>query len=276
MNIELVQRHFARIGANLRIENVRDQRWRWLYRTDADYQIDITDDGKGESFVVRARENALDNYEFLAVHMRPDERHLLLMARNLESRAKQKFLCGHDERHWFVAGIPDEAGAATVQQAMEALKPQAVQHAQRMSGVKRKQWNSRRNPGFVRQGEWFFIPDANGPGEGAFILRNEPLQRGGGKPHMVEEVSRTGGEVVYVCSRHPNGITEEQFQRLLRSSRHAKGWNWTVMRRNPDVHARGWVRHPDHKTIVLPSWHRVRMSNESNGVGNNRVVAFLD
>ena len=37
---------------------------------------------------------------------RPNLRHLLLMSRNCRTGAKEKFLCGHDERHWFVAAIP--------------------------------------------------------------------------------------------------------------------------------------------------------------------------
>jgi hypothetical protein len=32
-------------------------------------------------------------------------RHLLLMAR---SWTKDKFLCGHDERHWFVCAVPGD------------------------------------------------------------------------------------------------------------------------------------------------------------------------
>jgi len=36
-----------------------------------------------------------------------------------------KFLCGHDERHWFVAAVPGR-GVSNVRTAMEALKPAAV------------------------------------------------------------------------------------------------------------------------------------------------------
>jgi hypothetical protein len=32
----------------------------------------------------------------------------------------RKFLCGHDERHWFVAEVPR---GTTVREAKEALKP---------------------------------------------------------------------------------------------------------------------------------------------------------
>ena len=49
------------------------------------------------------------------------------------------------------------------------------------------------------------------------VLRDEPLRRGSGKPHMVECLARTGGETVYVTSRHPNGPTGDayQFERIV-------------------------------------------------------------
>jgi hypothetical protein len=42
---------------------------------------------------------------------------------------KRKFLCGQDERHWFVAAIPESAPVGTVRQAKEALKPPDVRAA---------------------------------------------------------------------------------------------------------------------------------------------------
>jgi hypothetical protein len=83
---------------------------------------------------------------------------------------------------------------------------------------------------------------------------------------------------VYVCNRHPNGLTERQYRQVLNSNDKAKGWNWRVMRRNPQVYARGKVRHPDHKTIVLPFWHRVAMATERGTAAGGRpaTVAFLD
>lgn len=55
MNIELVQRHFARIGASLQIDEVSDRQWRWRYRTAANHQDDMTGDGRGEPLVVWIR-----------------------------------------------------------------------------------------------------------------------------------------------------------------------------------------------------------------------------
>ena len=66
---------------------------------------------------------------------------------------------------------------------------------------------ARKNRAFRRQGEWFFVPEPTFVVDEKLVLRNEPLRRGSGKPHMVEELYRTGGETVHVCGRHPNGVT---------------------------------------------------------------------
>ena len=193
-----------------------------------------------------------------------------------EDGAKNKYLCGHDERHWFVAGIPEKASVGTVGQAMEALQPREVQTALARRGVSGKARNRRKNPAFIRQGEWFFLPVANIAVEKTLVLKNEPLSRGnGGKPHWVDFCYRTGGELVYVCSRHPSGVTESQYRKILSRNGKAKNWGWRTMRRNPGVYVRGRVRHPDHATITLHGWHQVVMNteNESRAMRN---VAFLD
>ena len=55
-------------------------------------------------------------------------RHLLLTAQptRFGDTEQSTFLCGHDERAWFAAAIPEEANPQTVQQAKDALKPQEV------------------------------------------------------------------------------------------------------------------------------------------------------
>jgi hypothetical protein len=110
----------------------------------------------------------------------------------------------------------------------------------------------------------------------SLVLRNEPIIRGnGGKPQWTEFCYRTGGEVVHVCSRRPNGVTSSQYEKILAANPKAKGWNWQIMRRNPGVYVRGSIRHADHKTIVLPSWHQVLMNTEGQSRAL-RNVAFLD
>ena len=81
-----------------------------------------------------------------------------------------------------------------------------------------------------------------------------------------------GGETVYVSRQYPNGLKDAQYRRLLQHDSKAARLSWRVMRRNPTAYVRGKVRHPDHKTVVLPYWHQVAMSDER--VASN--VAFLD
>jgi hypothetical protein len=49
---------------------------------------------------------------------------------------------------------------------------------------------------------------------------------------------------------------------MLAQDYSARRLGWRVMRRNMQVFARGKVRHPDHKTLVLPGWHEVLLSGE--------------
>lgn len=108
------------------------------------------------------------------------------------------------------------------------------------------------------------------------VRRNEPLTRGSGsKPHWMEFCYQTGGETVYVCSRHPNGITEARFQSITSSNPKAKSWGWRIMRRNPGVFVRGRIRHADHATITLHGWHQVLMNTEGQSKAMRNVV-FLD
>jgi hypothetical protein len=206
---------------------------------------------------------------------------LLLLKRRSDSRApKDKFLCGHDERHWFISVVPEATSVSSVAQAMEALKPDDVRRVQQQLGVRPKNRQKRRNRGFIRQGEWFFVPAFSfTPEVNAGILYQEPISRGrGSKPHIVAEVYRTGGDTVYVCSEHPNGLLEADYQRVMQTNPKAGRWRWRVMRRDAIVYARGTVRHPDHATITLPFWHRVLMNNESRLLGGGAMqhVVFLD
>lgn len=265
MNASLIERQFTKIGARALVH----QALRRTARTGV--SIDIGRDDAGEFFDISIGRDAPGELSILDAQ--PRMRHLLLMSR--QDDEKHKFLCGHDERHWFVAAVPERASASTVKTAFEALRPVVVRREMERKQVKRKNRDRRKNEAFLRQGEWFFLPVETQQFPPLMILKNEPLRRGGGKPHRCEELVRFGGEVVYVSDKHPNGLTEQQHRNLLRRQPEMRELHWIAQRRNPQVYVRGKVKHADHKTIVLEGWHRVLMNTETESVAM-RHVAFID
>lgn len=267
MKLDHIENQFAAMGARF-VAQIAPVTW----RGPTDYAVDIQRDHRGEFFELRIPEGMQDQLDLNVLQVRPRERHLLLLVRRDEpGRQLDRFLCGHDEREWFVAAVPGRV--STVTDAMESLKPSEVQAAQAKVGLKARQRKTRRNRAFRRQGEWFFIP---APGlKPRFIVRNEPIRRGDGKPHLVEMLYREGGTQVYVCSQYPNGVTEQEYRRLLREDQSRSKWGWRRMQRDAAVYARGQIRHPDHRTITLNEWHRVLMNTETRS-RTMRQVAFLD
>ena len=265
MNTNLIERQFAKMGARAKVHADRRRNAR------TGVSIDIGHDAGGEFFDIAIGRDAPD--ELKVVDAQPRLRHLLLMSR--QNDEKHKFLCGHDERHWFVAAVPERAAVANVKTAFEALQPPAVKHELNRRKVKRKNRNRRRNDAFVRQGEWFFIPVGEREFPEMLVLRNEPLRRGRGKPHVCEELVRVGGELVYVSPQYSNGLTQAQYQKLINRKPKLRNLQWITQRRNPGVFVRGRVRHADHKTIVLRDWHEVLMNTETQSVAM-RHVAFID
>ena len=265
MDIGLLQKRFGDIGARLKVGEAL-RRWG---RTDAG--INIRTDGRGEYFDIRVE--AGDAVEYDVVNVRPEMRHLLLMTRRPAS--KEKFLCGHDERHWFVCAVPGR-GVTDVHAALEALQPWEVRLAVARRVRRAKDRLRRHNEAFTRQGEWFFIPVPNLAVDEKLVQRNEPISRGrGSKPHMCQFLYRAGGEAVMVCTHRPLGVTFDQYRKLLKARPKASKWDWREMRRDAVVYVRGRVWHGDHKTVVLDDWHRVLMNTEGSAPGSERVV-FLD
>lgn len=269
MDIALVKTRFARIGARA---TVREPVWLNRFRREPDvFAIDIARDRRGEYFDFRVpREEDVD---ITIVDVQPAMRHLLLLVR--QSGRKDKFLCGHDERHWFVAGVPGRS-ASTVVTAIEALKPQVVKGAQSRKALCVSERLRRRNAAFLRQGEWFFVPTPELVVSELAILLNEPISRGGGgKPHMCEQVYRRGGVTVYVNRRYPNGLTEEQYRELMDREPDAINLSWQRRNRDAEVYARGRVWHRDHQSVRLAGWHRVLMNTENEAPAMRHLV-FLD
>jgi hypothetical protein len=275
MNTKAIESQFALIGARLKVRQIPSQWSSWDRRMRPEnFAMDIQRDGRGPFFEFRIPENLRDSLEATVMQSEPKQRHLLLLVRQTLATPKlDRFLCGHDERDWFVAAVP--GGASSVRQAMVALQPAEVRQALAQHLVSSQKRFARKNRAFRRQGEWFFVPEPRLVVDDRLILRHEPLRRGGGKPHFVEQLYRTGGETVHVCRQYPNGVTPEVYHSILQRDRRAAGWGWQLMRRNPGVYARGTVRHSDHDTIVLPFWHRVLMNTETQS-RTMAHVAFLD
>ncbi len=259
MEHSIIRRHFEAIGARVKFRDYVWRMWRGERLLHEGYTVDIATDRRGSYFDIAVGRNVPD---FEVLQTRPKERHLLLF-----SRDGQRFLCGHDERDWFVAGIPE--AVSTVRDAKRALMPPEVR---RLAGrVRPSATTKRKNRVFKRQGEWFFVPtDREFPEE--FVLHHEPLQRtAGSKPHICEELVRSGGELVYLVD---GGVYRQaqywkkRKEDALFSLRRAE-----TRVRNPEVYVRRSVRHPDHATLRLDCWHRVRINAE---LIHGTSVTFLD
>lgn len=271
MDSSLLERKFEDMGARVKFNDRSSVRSRRnVISTGVGVRLNVLSDNKGEFFEV-AVNNTDSPPEVQVLDVQPSDRHLLLLVRN--GKEKSKFLCGHDERHWFVAAIPEAAPVGTVRQAKEALKPKEVQVRQVGLGAKKR--NKRKNEAYIRQGEWFFLAE-NISTKAEWILKDEPITRGtGSKPHMCEFMYRSGGEQVYVCSRYPAGINAIAYNSLLKTDKDAKSFGWRVMTKDASVYVKGRISHADHATITLNGWHRVVMNTESKAAAM-RQVAFLD
>jgi len=261
MGNESIERQFAKMGARAKI--------RELTRGTADYTLDVRRDKQGEFYDIGFRPDA--ECELQVINIDPDDRHMVVLFKGDDR--KDRYLCGHDERSWFVAAVP--GGANTVWEAKEALKPDQARESQDKKRVRKNKRNKRHNEGYLRQGEWFFIPEPRLVVDEKLIIRNEPIRRGRGKAHMVEEIYRRNGTTVYVNREHPDGIGVKAYQDLLAKdpSQTSKGWRQMV--RNAEVYGRGKVSHADHATVELPGWHRIVPNTESKTTWATSMT-FLD
>ncbi len=270
MDKGLLKSEFERIGSRIEINNSR----RRTRRRDL-FSLDVVHDKDGELFSLRSRVTTIQHWRVL--DSRPDMKHLLLgiQVHSFGFIDSYKYLCGRDERHWFVAAIPPHPSSQTVAEAMEALKPPVVLDAQFAAGIRPFERLRRRNAAYIRQGEWFFVPRPDDHYSQRQVRKDEPLSRGNGsKPHVVEEAVRFGGEVVFVSDAVPTGLTGRELADWCRVHPHRRV-EWREMRRGAKVLVRGRVWHPDHETITLNGWHEVAMNRESEAPAMRHVV-FLD
>ena len=269
-----IKNEFKNIGASVKFGELLPRFP--LQRVEQSIVIDVKTKKKKEFFEILVNPHAKKHIELTVLDIQKKDRHLLLNVKeNVKGNSKsvksvnELFLCGHDERHLFVAAL--KGFPSNVHVAKEYLKPDAVVESQKTHGVKFKDRNKRKNDGFVRQGEWFFIPSTNLVPDESLILKKEPLRRGRGKPHIAQFLYRHGGTTVYVSEEYPNGLTQLQYSKFLRNNLKKK-LSWRTMTRNPAAYVKGRISHPDHKPIVLPCWHRVVV----NGEAVSDRVAFLD
>ena len=89
--------------------------------------------------------------------------------------------------------------------------------------LRRRRKNTGRSEVYVRQGEWFFVPCPEFDSDRHIVAHNGTLVRYQAKRHHVE-----------MLCRPPDGET----------------------------YVRGKVWHPDHRTIYLDGWHKVRRNTE--------------
>jgi hypothetical protein len=233
------------------------------------FTIDIVRENGEEIFDIRRDPNS--DVELVVVDKNSADRHLLLMVKTEERMglpSKRKFLCGHDERHWFVA--PVSSTAADVRRAKEALKPPEVVAVQeRATGNRKKKTRG----GVIRQGEWFFIPKPKMKVPANQILKDEPIRReGGGKPHMIDEIYRMGGDTMYE-GQNGDVLTPLEFRKMVKKNP-AISATYRVASVDARVFARGHVQHPDHATITLKHWYQVVPNAEHHFA--TRSMRFID
>ncbi len=263
--ISNLQRSFKKIGADLKIVGARPRQLTSIL-------LDVIETDGDELFEIAIRDEPRVDMEISVLEVLPKERHLVLLARAMNNDgdliSKEHFLCGHDERHLFVAAVD---GVSTVAAAKDSLKPNHIRA--RETGLSALKRNRRHTELFVRQGEWFFEPVFDLAPPPIRVRRNEPLVRGtGSKAHIAQFAYRQGGEAVRVCRQYPNGLTEAEYRALIVREPRAKNFNWRHMVRDMDVFVTGTVRHPDHATVVLHGWHRVFLNQERRFAS----LAFLD
>jgi len=281
--IETIEKKFSQIGAKLVVEDASKDRWR--PEREKFFTIDISRSRKeGEVFRIRKSEDM----DLQVLDLQKDDRHLLLMAKETENAraVPQKYLCGHDERHWFTCAIPEVRGVSTVNGAKQALKPKEVVEAEIKGGIRPKDLHKRHRrlrsgKKIHRQGEFMFIPQPEfKPDTSKFttiVLRNEPMRRGrSGNAHFAEYLFRMGGEDVLVCSRYPNGVTPSEHKKICEKDPLAKIWRWQRMKANATAYVKGKITHIEHSTVDLGDvWHLVTLNTEDKAI-NFGNVRFLD
>jgi hypothetical protein len=246
-----IQKKFEEIGAKVLIEENNT--------TDTDFRMDIVDRKAEEVFSISMKKHDI---ELQVLQTRKDIRHLLLMAKNKKLNTHEKFLCGLDERHFFLVGVDDNV--RNVDQAMSSLKPGFVNFRQKITKVKTKNINKRHNKAFIRQGEWFFIPYNKLYTSNLIVIKNHSLNG-----HICDEVYEDVVENYFHHKHAPAGMLEWAYKKFLKKHpRIHPRKGWTTSSSIFNLYARGHIRHKDHQTIYLNGWHIVLKNRQKHTAGN--------
>ena len=242
MGTQFLDRYFAECRLPVEFVDVdprRRSRWSSALRRPLDdyFFVDIVTRRQREQ---RFRIFADDQATLQLLDKRPASRHLLLQVRAepADRKVSDTYLLGHDERQLFVL---HSNAVTSVRDALEALKPAAVRLAER-KGTKA-----------IRQGDWFFIqaPSNFRVRSDMIVHRNEMI----GGPNAMRWQIRVG---------HPH-VAEEQAL-VFGAVRRRGGTRWIVMENQLiEIYVRGKIRHEEHSTVELRSWHRA-VQNTPNGV----------
>lgn len=280
--VQNIEKHFAKIGAKIKVAVRPIVRNRDSSPRGSAVALDVIERPGNEFFEIRVREDVKDRLELSALDIRPKDRHLVLVMRLHDEEGnliqKNHFLCGHDERHFFIATV---APVSTVDQAKASLKPELIRD--REIGLNSRKKNRRKTKNFIRQGEWFFVPvEGLNPPE-HLVHKYEPIIRtfirlpgARNKAHVAQYAYRRGGDQVWVCGKFPTGLLDHEYKELIKEQPVAAHYNWRRMLRNPTLYAKGTIRHPDHATIVLHDWHRVFLNTERAINANGTAVVRVD
>ena len=102
MNVEILKRHFERLGARVKVGPWVPARVAARPRLDG-LAVEVKSDHQGEYFDIQVDSVLID---LDVVDVQPQDRQLLMRACYLAAARQEKFICGHDERAWYVAAVP--------------------------------------------------------------------------------------------------------------------------------------------------------------------------
>ena len=118
MNVEILKRHFERLGARVKVGPWVPARVAARPRLDG-LAVEVKSDHQGEYFDIQVDSVLID---LDVVDVQPQDRQLLMRACYLAAARQEKFICGHDERAWYVAAVPAERGVCNIRTALEVVR----------------------------------------------------------------------------------------------------------------------------------------------------------